>query len=233
IALRELRVFAHKPVRKNVNVVQLIGYGAEEIQGHLAIYLVADFASGGTLKDYLIEHDDVSMLNRAHFCYDTSSGLAGLHACAIVQGDLKLTNVLVFAYTGEFVAKLSDFGGSIFDGDSVYTGSWIYNAPEIRRGRSGGFGSKVDIYASDVFSLGLVVWETLQGGRPFIEPSLKVNQLSWLNALPRDDLLFQALQSFEMLPIQGAFPKRVIRGVLEGSLPDEPKSRMKCEAIVE
>ncbi|KAL8976560.1 MAG: hypothetical protein Q9205_007450, partial [Flavoplaca limonia] len=232
IVLRELRVLAHKPVRKNVNVAQLIGYGAEETQGHLAIYLVANFASGGTLKDYLIEHDDVSMLDRAHFCYDISSGLAGLHACSIVHGDLKLANVLVFADEGGFVAKLSDFGCSIFDGDSLYTGSWIYNAPEIRRGRSGGFGPKVDIYASDIFSLGLVVWETLQGGRPFIGPSVEVNQLSWLNGLPTDDLLLQALQSFEMLPIQGAFPKRVVRGVLEGSLPDEPRSRMKCEAIV-
>ena len=232
IVLRELRVLAHKPVRKNVNVAQLIGYGAEETQGHLAIYLVANFASGGTLKDYLIEHDDVSMLDRAHFCYDISSGLAGLHACSIVHGDLKLANVLVFADEGGFVAKLSDFGCSIFDGDSVYTGSWIYNAPEIRRGRSGGFGPKVDIYASETFSLGLVVWETLQGGRPFIEPPLEVNQLSWLNGLPTDDLLLQALQSLEMLSIQGAFPKRVVRGVLEGSLPDEPRSRMKCEAIV-
>ena len=232
IVLRELRVLAHKPVRKNVNVAQLIGYGAEETQGHLAIYLVANFASGGTLKYYLIEHDDVSMLDRAHFCYDISSGLAGLHACSIVHGDLKLANVLVFADEGGFVAKLSDFGCSIFDGDSVYTGSWIYNAPEIRRGRSGGFGPKVDIYASEIFSLGLVVWETLQGGRPFIEPSLEVNQLSWLNGLPTDDLLLQALQSLEMLSIQGAFPKRAVRGVLEGSLPDEPRSRMKCEAIV-
>ncbi|KAL8893581.1 MAG: hypothetical protein Q9192_005126 [Flavoplaca navasiana] len=221
-----------KTSEKNVNVAQLIDYGAEETQGHLAIYLVADFASGGTLKDYLIEHDDVSMLDRAHFCYDISSGLAGLHACGIVQGDLKLANVLVFADKGEFVVKLSDFGCSIFDGDSAYTGSWIYNASEIRRGRFGGFGPKIDIYASDIFSLGLVVWETLQGVRPFIEPSLELNQLSWLNGLPRDDLLLQALKSFEMLPIQGSFPKRVIRGVLEGSLPDDPKSRNTSSYII-
>ena len=121
--LRELRILAHKPVRKNVNVAQLIGYGAEEIQGHLAIYLVADFASGGTLKDYLTERNDSSMLERAHFCYDISCGLAGLHACEIVQGDLKLANVLVFEDKEGFVAKLSDFGCSVFEGDSDYTGS--------------------------------------------------------------------------------------------------------------
>ena len=230
--LRELRILAHKPVRKNVNVAQLIGYGAEEIQGHLAIYLVADFASGGTLKDYLTERNDSSMLERAHFCYDISCGLAGLHACEIVQGDLKLANVLVFEDKEGFVAKLSDFGCSVFEGDSDYTGSWIYNAPEIRRGRSCGFGSRVDMYASDVFSLGLVVWETLQGGQPFIDPALEENHLLWLNGLPKDELLLQALQAFELLPIHGLFPRRVLRGVLEGSLRDEPPLRTKCQAIV-
>ncbi|KAI4283746.1 MAG: hypothetical protein L6R38_001960 [Xanthoria sp. 2 TBL-2021] len=231
--LRELRVLAHKPVVKNVNVAQLVGYGAEELQGRFAIYLVADFASGGTLKDYLSEHGDASMLERANYCYDISSGLAGLHACDIVQGDLKLANVLVFADEEGFVAKLSDFGCSIFEGPSVYTGSKTYNAPEIRRGRSNGVGSKVDFYASDIFSLGLVIWETLQGGRMFIDPALQENHLTWLNGLPKDDLLLQALQTFEVLPIQGTFPKRVLRSVLEGCLRDEPEQRLTCKAIVE
>lgn len=83
----------------------------------------------------------------------------------------------------------------------------------------------------------LLAWPSRMGGstrrsavyRTF--PRSKSTQLvEWIT---RDDLFLQALQSFEMLPIQGAFPKRVIRGVLEGSLPNEPKSRMKCEAIVE
>lgn len=231
--LRELRVLAHEPVRKNANVAQLVGYGAEELEGRLSIYLVSNFASGGTLKDYLTEHGDVSMLERAHFCYDISTGLAGLHACKIVQGDLKLANVLVFVDGEDFVAKLSDFGCSIFEDGLTYTGSMIYNAPEIRHGRSDGFPSVVDMYASDVFSMGLVVWEILQGGRSFIDPALKENQLVWLNRLPKDELLLQALQDFEMLPIDGIFPKRVMRGVLESSLRDDPQLRHKSKPIVE
>lgn len=114
--LRELRILTHKPVQENVGVAQLVGYGAEEIEDHLTVYLVAQFASGGNLKEYLIEQPDgqVSMLDRAKFCYDIASGLAGLHASEIVQGDLKLANVLVFANKHGFVAKLSDFGSSIF-----------------------------------------------------------------------------------------------------------------------
>ena len=113
--LRELRILTHDPVRKIVNVAQLVGYEAEEIEYHLTVYLVAEFASGDNLKEYLIEQPDgpVSMLNRSRFCYDIASGLAGLHASEIVQGDLKLANVLVFASKNGFVAKLSDFGCSI------------------------------------------------------------------------------------------------------------------------
>ena len=65
--LRELRILTHDPVRKNVNLAQLVGYGAEEIEDHLTVYLVAESASGGNLKEYLIEQPDgpVSMLDRA------------------------------------------------------------------------------------------------------------------------------------------------------------------------
>ncbi len=54
--LHELRILAHEPVRENVNVAQLLGYGAEEVGNQLTLYLVADFAPGGTLKEYLTEH---------------------------------------------------------------------------------------------------------------------------------------------------------------------------------
>ena len=213
----------------------LVGYGAEGIEGHLTIYLVAEFASGGNLKEYLIEQPDgpVSMVDRAKFCYDIASGLAGLHASESVQGDLKLTNVLVFASKNEFVAKLSDFGCSIFEESASYTGSIIYNAPEIRQGLLSGVRLKADFYASEIFSFRLVVWEILQGGRSFIDPAIQENHVSWLNSLLKDELLLQALQTFENSPIQGIFLRRVIRAVLEGTLRGKAEHRLKSRAIVD
>lgn len=113
--LRELRVLAHKPVRKYVNVAQLLGYGVEEIDNHLTVYLVAMFCQGGTLKDYLTEpsKEPVAMLDRAHFCWDIVNGLAGLHACSIVHGDVKLANILLFAEKNGYVARLSDLAARI------------------------------------------------------------------------------------------------------------------------
>ena len=45
-----MRILTHEPVRKNANAAQLLGYGAEEIEGHVTVYLVADFATGGNFK---------------------------------------------------------------------------------------------------------------------------------------------------------------------------------------
>ena len=233
--LRELRVLAHKPVRRNVRIAQLLGYGVEEIENRLTVYLVAEYCQGGTLKDYLAAapEERVSMLDRAILCSDIACGLAGLHACSIVHGDLKLANILLFAGKNGYVARLSDFGCSIYEGTTAYTGSIMYNAPEIRHPMSVADEPQADFYASDIFSFGLVVWETLQGGRAFIDLAVQENGLGWLNSLPRDDLLLQALQAIETLPTVDKFPRRVIRAVLEGSLRDEPGRRLKCQAIVD
>ena len=235
--LRELRVFAHKPIRNNPNVAGLIGYGTEETGNHLSMYLVANFAPGGTLKDYLAEQatdESTVFLERAHFSYEIAGGLAGLHACGIVHGDIKLANTLLFADTKKngLVAKLSDFGCAMYEDHHSYIGSKIYTAPEIRRWNLVDTESVQDFYACDIFALGLLVWETLQGGKPFINLEHQDDVIVRLNALQRDDLLLKALQCFEDLPIQGPFPRRVIRNVFEGSLRDNPAKRINCKAIV-
>ena len=232
--LRELRMLVHEPVRKNVNVSKLIGYGAEEIGSHFTIFLVADFAPGGTLKDYLADQPNgpISFSERAHFCFDIASGLAGLHACEIVQGDVKLANVLVFPDKEGYVAQLSDFGSSIYEGVSGYTGTAPYNAPELRRRIYTGSKSIADYYSCDVFSFGLAAWEILQGGKPFIDSNGQEDDIVWLNDLPKDYLLHRALQTFEALTVPRTFPKRVIREVLEGSLQDDSEQRISCKAIV-
>lgn len=78
-----------------------------------------------------------------------------------------------------------------------------------------------------------MVWEIFQGGRSFIDPAIQESHVSWLNGLPQDELLLQALQTFEKLPTQGIFPRRVIRAVLEGSLRDKPEHRIKSQDIVD
>ena len=204
----------------------------EEIENHLKVYLVAGFCQRGILKVYLtgLLKEPVSIFDRAH--WDIASGLAGLHACSIVHGDLKLADILPRFKNGH-VARLSDFGCSVYAGTSAYIGSLIYSAPEIRRAMSVVNGPKADFYASDIFSFGLVVWEIFQGGRTLIDRAVRDSGISWLKCLLRDDRLLQGLQAIETLPIQGKFPRHIFRAVLGRSLRDKPGRRLKCHAIVD
>jgi serine/threonine protein kinase len=100
-----------------------------------------------------------------------ADGLAGAHAAGVVHADVKPENLfLVHAADGREVVKLVDFGfawvasdGSSFDARSdrrVIAGTPEYMAPEQAVGVRGD-------PRSDVYSLGIVLYEMLTGRAPF------------------------------------------------------------------
>lgn len=233
--LRELRILAHKPVQDNSYVAQTIGYGTEQIGSRSSLYIVAAFASGGTLQDYMRTkaQGSITFQQKAELCYDIIKGLSGLHACGIAHGDVKLKNTLVFCYGDHIEAKLSDFGNSIFDDTSHYFGTAMYNAPELRQKDIRGVRSRNDWYKCDIFSYGLSVWEILQDGKPFVDAALLEGPIQWLNELPKDDLLLMALQKLEAMDVDCSSLHRIMRLVLEGILQETPEDRMNSAAIVD
>lgn len=231
--LRELRILTHKPIQQNSNIARILGYGIEQIGRRSSLYLVAQFAPFGTLQDYLRHKENsIPFDERAEFCFHMANGLAGLHACGIAHGDIKLNNTLVFARGDGVVVKLSDFGSSIFDNTSRYVGTAIYNAPEVRRARSSSLQSRDDCCRCDIFSYGLSVWEILQSGKSFIDATLLADPVMWLNDLPRDDLLLMALQGFEATSDGSVDSRRVVRQILGGTLWDTPENRIDSATIV-
>src|SRR5436190_13380910 len=112
----EMRILAHEPIRKHPNIVTLLAFMWEKepdaFDRRWPILIMED-ADCGTLAD--LDELDVSPLtdlrNAMSIAADIASGLATLHACGIVHGDLKAQNVLIFEQDdGTFLAKLSDFG---------------------------------------------------------------------------------------------------------------------------
>ncbi|MBF6173210.1 serine/threonine-protein kinase [Nocardia blacklockiae] len=80
----------------------------------------------------------------------------------IVHRDIKPENVL---FTAEGIPKLADFSAGIPESDAVQQDSSAYRAPEQRAGGSGTDTVVADA-RSDIYSLGVLLWEMLTGAKP-------------------------------------------------------------------
>ena len=85
-------------------------------------------------------------------------GLGLVHAHGLVHGDLKPENIVVDR-TG--TSKLIDFGQVVSTGSTTLGGTPSYMSPEAARGQA------LDA-RSDLYSMGVVLYEALAGNRPFV-----------------------------------------------------------------
>jgi eukaryotic-like serine/threonine-protein kinase len=129
-------------------------------------YLVFELVEGQNLKARIREHGRLAPDEAARICAQVARALAYAHARGVIHRDIKAHNVLL-TDTGD--AKLADFGiarilGAPEDSSLTATGMLLgtsdYLAPEQAEGRP------VDA-RTDVYSLGIVLYECLTGRLPF------------------------------------------------------------------
>ncbi|MDX6644639.1 MAG: eukaryotic-like serine/threonine-protein kinase [Miltoncostaeaceae bacterium] len=129
-------------------------------------YLVFELVEGQNLKARIREHGPLPPDEAARICAQVARALAYAHARGVIHRDNKAHNVLL-TDTGE--AKLADFGiarilGAPEDSSLTATGMLLgtsdYLSPEQAEGRA------VD-GRTDVYSLGIVLYECLTGRLPF------------------------------------------------------------------
>ncbi|CAL2068089.1 serine/threonine protein kinase [Streptomyces sp. TR1341] len=143
------------------NVVGVLDFG--EFEGRL--FLVMELVDGGSLDGLLSASGPLSAERVAKIAAQAAVGLALAHRQGIVHRDIKPANLLLSA---DDTLKIGDFGIARFfdDPNSALTatgqivGTSLYLAPERALGRTAG-------PASDVYSLGCVLYQLLTGRPPF------------------------------------------------------------------
>src|SRR6185437_4783127 len=145
-------------VLNHPNIVTI--YDAGEQDG--IFYIAMEFIEGTTLHELLAEKrvlatDEVLQLTR-QIC----RGLDYAHSNSIVHRDIKPANIMI---TGNGTVKIMDFGIAKSGGQVTNTGQVLgtpnYMAPEQVKGR------QLD-GRSDLFSLGVILYEMLTGEKPFV-----------------------------------------------------------------
>jgi eukaryotic-like serine/threonine-protein kinase len=130
-----------------------------------APFLVMEFVSGKNLEQMLAQ-GPIPFANAAVWAADLGSALAYAHRAGILHGDVTPSNIRI---TENEQVKLVDFGVARFasqvSGSDRVLGTPAYLSPEQIEGR------KQD-WRSDLFSLGVVLYEMITGVRPFLGNSL-------------------------------------------------------------
>ena len=156
------------------NIVTIYDVGKS---GDIA-YIAMEFLEGRELRDILNDGERIPLAQVLSIVAQVAQGLAYAHERGIVHRDVKPSNVMV-AHDGN--AKITDFGIARMASSAVRTqtgmvlGSPKYMSPEQVMGR------QTD-QRSDIFSLGVMLYELLTGQAPFVGENVNAIMYQTLNA---------------------------------------------------
>ena len=145
---------------RHPGIVHVMGFSEDSARGLL--YLVMELAVGETLKARL-ERGPLSVSEALATCIPLAAALEHAHAEGIFHRDIKPANIIL---CDDGTVRLVDFGIAAAQDTQALTqtghvGTVSYLPPEIFRGRT------PEPARLDVYSFGLVLYESLVGTRPF------------------------------------------------------------------
>jgi eukaryotic-like serine/threonine-protein kinase len=130
--------------------------------GHL-VYMAMEYIEGRELREMLAEGKPLPVAQAVDIAAQVGEGLAYAHQHQVVHRDIKPANIMI---TPEGRAKIADFGIARMRSSETRTqtgiilGSPKYISPEQVVGK------RAD-HRSDIFSLGVILYESLTGSTPF------------------------------------------------------------------
>ncbi|MBU5426483.1 Stk1 family PASTA domain-containing Ser/Thr kinase [Tissierella pigra] len=145
------------------NIVNIYDVGVENDGNNQIYYIVMEYIKGKTLKEIIKEKNKLSIENTLEYSYQIAGALENAHKNGIVHRDIKPHNIMI---TEDNRVKVTDFGiaravtNSTVTTTSNVLGSVHYFSPEQARG---GYTDE----KSDIYSLGIVMYEMVTGQLPY------------------------------------------------------------------
>lgn len=145
----------------DANIVNVLDVGHEE-EGNID-YFVMEYVDGKTLKDLIVENGKLNYTVAISIAIQIAKALECAHRNNIIHRDVKPQNILV---TENGLVKVTDFGiaksstSATITNTTTIMGSAHYLSPEQAKG------TFIDL-RSDIYSLGIVLYEMVTGILPF------------------------------------------------------------------
>ena len=179
-------------------------------------YLIMEFIDGINLKRLIGQRGPLSVARALHICEQMCAALAAAHARGLIHRDIKPQNILL---TGDGRARLTDFGiVRMLDGDAltrsgIVLGTADYLSPEQARGDRLG-------PQSDLYSLGVVLFEMLTGKPPFT------------GAKPVDIAMRHATEEIPPITARNPHLPRDLEALVRRAVEHDPKKRYRSAVIM-
>lgn len=161
--IREARAQAHLPLDHIVQVVDVDALPSGEL------YMVMEYLDGRDLKRELAKRGPLPVPEAVNYVAQACEGIAAAHDAGIVHRDLKPQNIFLTNLEGKRRVKILDFGVAkitqsaelALTSSSAAVGTPLYMSPEQLSGTAAIDGR------SDLWALGVVLFELLTGKTPF------------------------------------------------------------------
>lgn len=191
-------------------------YDVGEYKGHH--YIVMEYVPGKSLKEVIQARGALPIDESVDIMKQMCSGVAEAHHRGIIHRDLKPQNVIVKA---DGNIKILDFGIAIAKGSIQLTqannvmGSVHYLAPELVKGEPA-------TVQSDIYALGIVLFEMLTGDVPFkADSAVQVALMQMRNPMP------------DPREINPTIPQSVANIIMRATAKDKENRYKSCYEMLE
>jgi serine/threonine protein kinase len=162
----------------HLNIVTIYEIGEDDER----YYIVMEYVDGIDLKEMIKKSNILPIEQALNISIQVCQALDNAHRKGVVHRDIKSTNILV---NKEGIVKVTDFGlARIVDAPTITRAGFImgtigYMSPEQVLGKS------VDA-RSDIYSAGIIIYESLSGNLPFARSNIAAAIYARLNEVPKN-----------------------------------------------